>query len=108
MMRSKRGSLTAPEIVALVLIGLVIIIPTTIMLTQCGAEVSGNKQILDLTYNFDYAYIQLPNGEVIEGEVESWRDYGDGDQLQVTIDGTTYLVHSSDCVLVSKGRPNEH
>lgn len=98
-----KKALTAPEIVTIVLIGLVLIIPTAIMLTQCGAEVSGNKQILDFTYTFDYAYIQLPNGEIIEGEVESWRDYEDGDQIQVTIDGNTYLVHSSNIVLVHHG-----
>ena len=58
-----------------------------------------NKQILDLTYNFNKAIIQLPNGEVIEGKVQSWKDY-EGDQLQIVIDGTTYLVHSSDAVLI--------
>ena len=95
-MRSKKG-LSPFEVVLIIVVVLVLLFA----LAQCGAEVSGNKQILDFTYTFDYAYIQLPNGEVIEGEVESWRDYDDGDQLQVTIDGTTYLVHSSDCVLVS-------
>lgn len=38
-----------------------------------------NRQIVDLTYAYDYAIIALPNGEVIEGTVYSWRDYEDGD-----------------------------
>lgn len=38
----------------------------------------------------------------VEGKVESWRDYEDGDQIQVTIDGVTYLVHASDAVLMTK------
>ena len=101
-----KKALTAPEIVTIVLIGLIVIIPTAIMLTQCGAEVVGNKQILDLTYTFDYAYIELPNGEVIEGEVQAWKDYEDGDQIQVTINGDTYLVHSSNIVLVHHGENN--
>ena len=62
---------------------------------------SCNYQMVDLTYNFDYAYIRLPNGEVIEGAVRSWRDYEDGDQLQVTIGDTTYLTHASNVCLVS-------
>ena len=62
---------------------------------------SCNYQMVDLTYNFDYAYIKLPNGEVIEGEVQAWRDYEDGDQLQVTINDVTYLTHASNVCLIS-------
>lgn len=61
-----------------------------------------NKQIFDVTYSFDYAIIELPNGNVVEGKVSSWTDFADGDQIQVVIDGTTYLVHSSDIVLMNK------
>lgn len=59
-----------------------------------------NRQIVDLTYAYDYAIIALPNGEVIEGTVYSWRDYEDGDQIQVCIDGVTYLCHSSNVTLI--------
>ena len=62
-----------------------------------------NKNVLDFTYSYDYAYIKLPNGEVIEGKVTSWTDYEDGDQLQITIDGVTYLVHASNCTLIYRG-----
>ena len=67
------------------------------------ALTSCNKNLIDMTYSYDYAYIELPNGQVVEGEVTSWCDYEDGDQLQVTINHTTYLVHSSHCVLVKHG-----
>jgi len=60
-----------------------------------------NKQMVDLTYSYEYAIIGLPNGETVEGKVSSWTDYEDGDQLQVKIDGKTYLVHSSNVVLIS-------
>lgn len=60
----------------------------------------GNKQIFDTTYTFNRAIIELPNGEIIEGKVDSWRDYEDGDQIQVVIEGKTYLVHSSKIVLI--------
>lgn len=61
-----------------------------------------NRQIIDTTYSYNKAIIQLPDGEVVSGAVESWKDYGDGDQLQVKIDGKTYLVHSSNVVLVKE------
>lgn len=61
-----------------------------------------NKQLVDMTYSYEYAIIALPNGEVVEGKVSSWTDFEDGDQLQIKIDGKTYLVHSSNVVLISE------
>ena len=60
-----------------------------------------NKQIVDFTYNYNYAIIKMPNGEVVEGKVSSWNDY-EGDQLQIVINGTTYLVHSTNVALMHK------
>lgn len=57
-----------------------------------------NKQMIDLTYEYSQAQIKMPDGTVIEGKVDSWNDY-EGDQLQVEINGTTYLVHSSNVIL---------
>lgn len=73
---------------------------TTILLAM---SLSGcNKQVVDLTYSYERAIISLPNGEIIDGKVQSWTDYSDGDQIQVKIDGVTYLVHSSQVVLISE------
>lgn len=63
---------------------------------------SCNKQVFDTTYSFDKAIISLPNGTIIEGEIDSWTDYEDGDQIQVKINGVTYLVHSSNVVLIKE------
>lgn len=71
---------------------------TMVAVIFCGC----NKQLVDLTYSFDRAVLTLPNGEVIEGEVQSWTDYEDGDQIQVKIDDKTYLVHSSNIVLIAE------
>lgn len=76
---------------------LTIIIIMVIAMTGCG-----NRQVFDTTYTFERAIVSLPNGEVIEGKVTSWKDYDDGDQIQVKIDGKTYLVHSSNIVLISE------
>ena len=60
-----------------------------------------NKQIIDLNYTYDYAIIQLPNGDAVEGKIQSWKDY-EGEQLQVKIDGKLYLCSSYNCVLVDE------
>lgn len=64
----------------------------------------GNRQMIDLTYSYKYTIISLPNGEIVEGKVDSWKDFEDGDQLQITVDGVTYLVHATDAVLITEER----
>ena len=76
---------------------LVLVVLVLAIFTSCG-----NRQIFDTTYSFDRAIVWLPNGETIEGEVESWIDYEDGDQIQVKINNVTYLVHSSNIVLIAE------
>lgn len=61
----------------------------------------GNKQLVDMTFTFDTAIICLPNGEIVEGKVESWKDFDDGDQVQVRVNGKTYLVHSENVALIT-------
>ena len=68
-----------------------------LLLASCG-----NMQLVDTTYSFEKAIVYLPNGEVVEGKVQSWKDYDSSDQIQVKIDGKTYLVHSSNVVLISE------
>lgn len=58
-----------------------------------------NMQVIDTTFSFDRAIVSLPDGSLVVGEVDSWRDY-EGDQIQVVISGTTYLVHSTDIALI--------
>lgn len=61
-----------------------------------------NRQVIDTTYSYGKAVLALPDGSVVSGKIESWKDYDDGDQIQVKIDGTTYLVHSVDIVLIKE------
>ena len=80
----------------------IIAILLALVLILGAAVLAGcNKQMVDLTYSYEYAIIGLPNGQVVEGKVSSWTDFEDGDQIQVKIDGKTYLVHSSNIVLIS-------
>lgn len=73
---------------------------TAMMITGC------NRQVIDFTYSFDYAIIKMPDGSIVEGKVQSWADY-EGEQLQIVIDGNSYLVNSVNAVMMTnapKGR----
>ena len=79
------------------IVAFILIVIMTLTFCGCGY----NKSLVDFTYDFDEAMISLPNGEVIKGAIDSWTDFEDGDQIQVTIEGTTYLTHSSNVLLIS-------
>lgn len=84
----KKTAITVLSVVLLLVV-------SAVLLAGC------NKQMVDLTYSYNRAILSLPNGEVVEGKVSSWTDFEDGDQIQVKIEGKTYLVHSSNIVLIS-------
>ena len=65
-----------------------------------AAMTSCNKQLIDTSYTFNKAIINTGN-EVITVKVKSWKDFDDGDQIQIKAeDGTVYLVHSSNITLI--------
>ena len=77
------------------IIAIVICLMVAVGLVGCG-----NYDMLDTIYRFRYAIIKLPNGEIVQGEVESWSDY-EGEQLQIKLkDGNTYLTCSINAVLM--------
>ena len=73
-----------------------VLVIAALLLASCG-----NKDYFDTAYTYHEAVIAMPDGIVVSGEVQNWRGYGNGDQIQVKIDGITYLVHSSDIVLMN-------
>ncbi len=75
---------------------------TAVMLvfTIVAASTGCNKQIIDTNYTFNKAIINT-GSEVITVNVKSWKDFEDGDQIQIKAeDGTVYLVHSSNITLI--------
>lgn len=77
------------------IIAIVICLMMAVGLVGCG-----NYVMFDTQYEFKYAIIKLPNGEIVQGEVESWSDY-EGEQLQIKIkDGNEYLTCSINAVLM--------
>lgn len=73
----------------------------TLLLTLGVLSGCGNHTILDTTFSYDYAQVLLSDGTLVEGKVESWSDY-EGDQIQIKIDGVTYLVHIMNATLIAK------
>ena len=67
-----------------------------------SAEAIGYDLETIFQMNIDKLRARYPDGSVISGKIESWKDYDDGDQIQVKIDGTTYLVHSVNIVLIKE------
>ena len=78
----------------------VLILVITMMFTFVAC---GNQQLFDTTYTFNEAIIELPDGTIVRGNVDSWTDMIDfPEQIQVVIDGTTYLTHMSNVVLIAE------
>ena len=66
-----------------------------VVLTGC------NLQIIDTTWKYDKAYINVGD-QTIVCDVSSWKDYKNSDMIQVKCkDGRTFLGHSSAIILQS-------
>lgn len=62
-----------------------------------------NRSWFDFTYNFTEAIVFRGDGEE-HVKVKQWCDYEGSDMIQITLDnGDTYLTHSSNVILISKG-----
>ena len=66
-------------------------------LTGCG-----NRDMFDTVFTYEEAVLVMADGTIVRGRVENWRDYEDGEQIQVKIDGVTYLVNSVNITLIHK------
>ena len=77
----------------------------SLFVSGCNHRCKGctNKDLFDAVFKYDYAIIFLPDGTSKTVEIAQWTDYADGDQIQIkATDGTIYLLHSMNCVLVNE------
>lgn len=85
------------EFVISLTMALGIFLVTSLFISGCSYR---GYDMIDNNYHFDYAYISLPNGEVVEGPIRTWAD-SEGEQLTITLsNGNRYLCSSYNCVLV--------
>lgn len=81
-----------------ILLAFVAMLMFCLILTGCG-----NRSLIDTTYNFSRAIVYAPDGtKIAEGKVSNWRDYDDSDQLQVCINGKTYLTAAENIILIAE------
>lgn len=62
----------------------------------------GNHDIIGFQYDFGYAMLKMPNGQVYSGKVESWARSKESDRIRVTIDGIDYVTQYSNVCLFSE------
>lgn len=63
----------------------------------------GNKQIIDTTYSYKYAYVRYGDGTCVKYEIETWSDYSNSDAISiVTVDGQKIYTHLTNVVFVTE------
>jgi predicted small secreted protein len=65
--------------------------------TTSGNRVTHGKDV----QTFTYAYIWLGDHLVVEGYIDTWRDYDNCDEIQIQIGGKYYLTHYSNVVMIA-------
>lgn len=84
------------------LLSVLLAVVLVLTLTGCQENKDYTSVLLWDAQGYNYAIIKLQNGEVVEGTIEKWRDFEDGEQLEVTIEGVVYLTNSINCTLMHK------
>ena len=74
---------------------LILLIIGGLLLTGC------NKQIMDFEYTYDKIICNY-DGDKFELKIDKWRDYEDGEQIQVKSNGKTYLLSANKCYLIKE------
>ena len=72
-----------------------------VLLLFCGIFAGCNEQIFDSTFKFDRCIIKLPDGKIVSGVVESWKDWDNSDVVQVEVNGKTYYTHMLNVALIT-------
>lgn len=63
--------------------------------------VFGNKQLVDLKQNFNYAYVLGDDNKFEKVKIKAWKDWKDSDAVQViSVDGKAIYTHLANVKLV--------
>ena len=64
-----------------------------------------NRDMFDTVWSYDTAVTRWPDGTMKTIKIRQWRDYQDGEQIQITDrDGNVYLLSSFNTVLIRTSR----
>ena len=78
------------------ILAVLVLVVLMVALTGC------NRDMIDTVFSYEEAVLSMADGTIVRGKVQNWRDYEDGEQIQVKIDGVTYLVNSVNITLIHK------
>ena len=90
-----KNNKNAISVIALILV-IVLLLIAPILLTGCesaGSETTDDRGL---------GIVRLPNGDIVEGEVESFYRSSDSGVVWITIDGKEYTTHSSNVVRIEE------
>ena len=74
-----------------------------LLVAMCfGLCACGNYDVWDTVRTYNQVIISLADGSIVTGRVQNWRDYADGDQIQVKVNDKTYLVHATNVTLIAE------
>lgn len=74
---------------------LLFVLSVAVLLAGC------NRDMFDTVWSYDTAVTRWPDGTMKTIKIKQWRDFPDGEQLQITDhDGNVYLVSSFNTVLI--------
>lgn len=82
---------------AVVLMLVIVLAVCTGCATKVGNRVTSGSDV----QTFTYAYVYLGGQKLVEGYITQWRDYSNGDEIQLMIDGKYYLTHYSNVVMIA-------
>jgi len=78
-----------------------LLVTLAIVLTFAGCGTVSTESKTNNSYTYYYAYISMPDGTIVEGNVETVRGHISG-MVKVVIDGVEYITSSENVVLVRK------
>lgn len=57
-------------------------------------------QAPSIAHTFDKAVLVMPDGEIVQGDLDAWSSFNG--YTEAVINGTTYLTHSSNIVMIKE------
>lgn len=84
-------------------IAIIILVAVVFSFQFINKKLIGNKQIMDLSYNFKTAYIQMPDNTVRKVQIRRWCDYENSDSVQIIDQNdVVYYTHLNRVVLINE------
>lgn len=75
------------------------------LLTGCSGDKGTDSSYFGTMPQYTYAYVQLPNGEIVEGSLDDYAIGSHDGGVRVKINGNWYYTSNMNCVLTDKN-PN--